>query len=313
MSLLILKNIRIENANAISGFTYGFPSVTHFLGFVHALSRQLSESHQLTFQGCAILCHDYQVHAYRKDNFTDYTFALTRNPLTKEGKTAPIIEEGKMHLTVSLIIECEGHIAGNSEQDNLLSETIRQLALRHRLAGGRIIDIARAYFKDSQIDDTGCRKLLRPLLPGFILIDRSQYLQNHKQDSQQDMLSSWLDFSSLKYAYQYDDESPNKGLWQILAKPEKGYLVPLAIGYKQLSSVYEAGQVADARDPNVPFAFVEAIHSIGEWIGSPSRIENLEQILWRYDYQAPYYLCRTHSQLNDTEQADSSHLDNDDF
>ncbi len=306
MSLLILKNIRIENTNAISGFTYGFPSVTHFLGFVHALSRQLSQSHQLTFHGCAILCHDYQVHAYRKDNFTDYTFALTRNPLTKEGKTAPIIEEGKMHLTISLMIECEGHIAGNSEQDKLLSEDIRQLALHHRLAGGRIIDIRRAYFKDSPTDDTGCRKLLRPLLPGFILIDRSEYLQKHMLDSQQDMLSSWLDFSSLKYTYQHNDESKDQAKWQAVAKPQKGYLVPLAIGYKQLSPAYEAGQVADVRDPNSPFAFVESIHSIGEWIGSPSRIESLEQILWRYDYQSPYYLCRTARQLTEAEQFDFS-------
>lgn len=39
--LLLLPHIRIENANAVSGLTWGFPSMTHFLGYVHALSRKV--------------------------------------------------------------------------------------------------------------------------------------------------------------------------------------------------------------------------------------------------------------------------------
>ena len=41
--LLLLPHIRIENANAVAGLTWGFPAITHFLGYVHALSRRVSE------------------------------------------------------------------------------------------------------------------------------------------------------------------------------------------------------------------------------------------------------------------------------
>ncbi len=38
-----LGYVKIENANAIAGLTYGFPAITSFLGFTHTLSRQLRE------------------------------------------------------------------------------------------------------------------------------------------------------------------------------------------------------------------------------------------------------------------------------
>ena len=37
---LLLKGLRVQNANALSSpFTFGFPAVTAFLGFGHALQR----------------------------------------------------------------------------------------------------------------------------------------------------------------------------------------------------------------------------------------------------------------------------------
>ena len=79
---LILKNICISNANAIAGFTYGFPAVTHFLGYVHALSRKLQQSHGIRLDDVGIMCHQHQVHAYRENQYEPYSFALTRNPVT---------------------------------------------------------------------------------------------------------------------------------------------------------------------------------------------------------------------------------------
>ncbi len=101
--LLLLPHIRIENANAVAGLTWGFPAITHFLGYVHALSRRVSEF-GVSFTGCAVINHEHHIQAYSSGR--DYQFALTRNPLTKEGKTAAFNEEGRMHLTVSLLVEC---------------------------------------------------------------------------------------------------------------------------------------------------------------------------------------------------------------
>lgn len=305
MSLFIIKNMHIEGANAIAGFTYGFPAITQFLGFVHALSRKVEPQHGISFDGCAVMCHQHQVHAYRGSDWDDYGFALTRNPLAKDGKTAPIVEEGKMNLCVSLLIECKGFSSGNSEQEQLISDAIKTLALSQRCAGGRITDIETCQFKPMPNEASDCRKLLRPLLPGFILCDRSDYLQQHNESNDQNMIMNWLDFSALRYRYERltESNSPDveQGQWQRVNKPQSGYLVPLMIGYKQISEVFAAGEVANVRDNTTPFAFTEAVYSVGEWIGSPSRVESINQILWRYQYSSPYYLCRAQQSIHSIE------------
>ena len=305
MSLLIIKNIRIEGANTISGFTYGFPAITQLLGYVHALSRKLETAQGITLDGCAVMCHQQQVHAYRDSHWDDYNFALTRNPLTKEGKTAPIVEEGKMNLTVSLVIECNGINSGNSAQLTALQNEVMIFAQSQRCAGGRIIAIEKCQFVPKPNDDTECRKLLRPLLPGFILCDRSDYLKIHSSDyPQHNQVQNWLDFYALRHRYMPTTDSEQQGMWQSVSKPQAGYLVPIMIGYKQISKVFSAGEVANVRDSNTPFAFTEAVYSIGEWIGSPSRIQSIEQILWRYQYDAPFYLCRSSQAIECDEPSD---------
>ena len=305
MSLFIIKNMHIEGANAIAGFTYGFPAITQFLGFAHALSRKVEPQHGISFDGCAVMCHQHQVHAYRGSDWDDYGFALTRNPLAKDGKTAPIVEEGKMNLCVSLLIECKGFSGGNSDQEQLISDAIKTLALSQRCAGGRITHIEACQFKPIPNEASDCRKLLRPLLPGFILCDRSDYLQQHNESNDQNMIMSWLDFSALRYRYETLTESNNpdveQGQWKRVNKPQSGYLVPLMIGYKQISEVFAAGEVANVRDNTTPFAFTEAVYSVGEWIGSPSRVESINQILWRYQYSSPYYLCRAQQSIHSIE------------
>ncbi|MCD9510369.1 type I-F CRISPR-associated protein Csy2 [Photobacterium phosphoreum] len=305
MSLFIIKNMHIEGANTIAGFTYGFPAITQFLGFVHALSRKIEPQHGISFDGCAVMCHQHQVHAYRGSDWDDYGFALTRNPLAKDGKTAPIVEEGKMNLCVSLLIECKGFSSGNSEQEQLISDAIKTLALGQRCAGGRITHIEACQFKPMPNEASDCRKLLRPLLPGFILCDRSDYLQQHNESNDQNMIMNWLDFSALRYRYETltESNSPNveQGQWERVNKPQSGYLVPLMIGYKQISDVFAAGEVANVRDNTTPFAFTEAVYSVGEWIGSPSRVESINQILWRYQYSSPYYLCRAQQSIHSIE------------
>ena len=305
MSLFILKNMHIEGVNAIAGFTYGFPAITQFLGFAHALSRKVEPQHGISFDGCAVMCHQHQVHAYRGSDWDDYGFSLTRNPLAKDGKTAPIVEEGKMNLCVSLLIECKGFSGGNSDQEQLINDAIKTLALSQRCAGGRITHIEACQFKPMPNEASDCRKLLRPLLSGFILCDRSDYLQQHNESNDQNMIMNWLDFSALRYRYETLTESNNpdveQGQWKRVNKPQSGYLVPLMIGYKQISEVFAAGEVANVRDKTTPFAFTEAVYSVGEWIGSPSRVESINQILWRYQYSSPYYLCRAQQSIHSIE------------
>ncbi|SHO57297.1 type I-F CRISPR-associated protein Csy1 [Vibrio quintilis] len=288
---LVLKRIQVTQANAVGGLTYGFPAITHFLGYVHALSRKLSAAHGITLSATSVVCHHHQIHAYRAAGYEPYIFAQTRNPLTHEGKTAPINEEGKMNMTVSLVIRAQGLNLINDEQHRDQCKAIQQLAERHRLAGGKITSIDGCYITTHHEPV----KVFRPLMPGTILVDRAPLLATEAPDPTQ-TLKRWLKVSSLTYVSKQvpvkENSEETQIDWQQIDK-NKGWLVPFMVGYKQISPLYPAGEVANMRDLNTPVSFVEPIHSIAEWIRRPSRIETLGSVMWCYHDDAPFYACRS--------------------
>ena len=316
-SLLLLRNIQIENANAIAGLTYGFPAISHFLGFSHALSRQLQQEHGIQLGGCAVICHDYQVCAYQLTRNADFTFTQTRNPLTKEAKSPPFVEEGRMHLEVSLLIECDFTVndfdfgTGEAQADIALFEAaILQKVLRQKLAGGSILALRRhkpvSFIRlpdDSEDIERLRRKLTRQLMPGFALVQRSDLLAAHCQQLQTshantETIDALLDFVAYKEVAQEADAN-GKVQWRHLPKPADGWLVPIYIGFQAISPLYAAGSVANARDKETPFRLVESLYSLGEWLG-PHRITELEQFFWRYRVEGERYLCHNNYQSSDT-------------
>lgn len=294
-SLIILRNMRVENANAVAGLTWGFPAVTHFLGFTHALSRQLQQSHGLTLDGCGVICHQQQVHAHSSG--WDHHFALTRNPLTKEAKTAAFNEEARMHMTVSLLMECNGMIADGEQGAAALATHLADLCQRLRLAGGTIIDPGQIQVRSWPAGERETRRVLRRLLPGFALLDRSPLLAEHFSQLKQsqpdaEMLDAWLDFAALKMQPPPPNEGEGEGgEWGYQPKPAGGFLVPLMVGYQAISPLYPAGEVLNSRDEVTPFCFTEALYGVGEWRGL-HRLDDLRELLWRYHYQNDQYLCR---------------------
>lgn len=303
--LIVIPRVKVENANAISGLTYGFPAISHFLGFTHALSRKIQPDYGLTFTGCGVVCHQHQIQAHRASKRSDYSFALTRNPLTKEAKTASFNEEGRMHMTVTLFIECEGVIANGDAGLRELALWLQTLYPAQRLAGGTIVSAELPRVLSMPEGEVGLsaftRREMYRALPGFALVDRSDYLATHweqcrQQNPDAEMIDAWLDFSTVKMQAAAVDESrqPQAGdaaIWNTVAKPERGYLVPLVIGYGAISPVYTPGEVDKARDPTLPFCFVESVYGVGEW-RSPHRIKDIHQLFWRYQYQDGHYLCR---------------------
>lgn len=297
-SLILLRRLRVENANAVAGITWGFPAITHFLGFAHALSRKLTQSHELHLDGCAVVCHRHQIHAYSSGR--DYQFALTRNPLTHESKTASFNEEGRMHMTVSLLIECQGEIPNGEYGQRELAEHLRKICPTLRLAGGNIIDIQDVCVMDMPSSISEMRLLQWRMMPGFVLRDRSVWLAQHHQTLLQNnpdatLLDAWLDFAALKIQAETPvDREIHKGdpaRWYHIPKPYPGYLVPLMTGYQRISELHAPGSVANTRDSQTPFAFTEAVYGVGEWCGL-HRITSLEQIFWRYRTTTAGYYCQ---------------------
>ena len=326
---VIIKKIQVQNANAVAGLTWGFPAITHFLGFAHALSRKISTAMNpslegLSLGGVGVVCHHYKIQARQPKGWGDYVFALTRNPLTKEGKTAPIIEEGRMNMDVSLVIELEGLIAGDALRAKELCEWLALQLPKMRLAGGQIINQPKVAVESLMGNEVS--KHMRRLLPGFALVDRNDYLQTHfkelkKNNNEATLLDAWLDFAALKYQAQALSDSEQeeastdsaadssiKAQWHYQKKPAPGYLVPLAVGYCAISNVYEPGAVENVRDNTFPAVFAETAHSVGEWL-SPHRIHDMPSFIWRYHHNTPWYVAKAQP-LNDTEFDDSDFTEN---
>lgn len=305
---VVFERMSVQDANCIAGFTYGFPAITHFLGFGHALSRKLALNQSLKLQGCAVICHQHQIHAYQPKGFGDFVFAQSKNPPTTRAKAKeapPIIEEGKMSMTVSLVMACPKLNMSRTSDINALKKTLHDLAHQHRLAGGSIQKIAAIHIfnKDEQ---KLLRIIKRKLIPGFVLMDRADLLADHyqvlkQQQSFPELLDAWLDFSALKYQAtpklkvgELEPTDKTEAEWQRMDKPAKGWLVPIMNGYKAISPVYPAGEVANTRDSITPVCFVEAVHTIGEW-RSLHRIQVVSEMIWDYHYnkQEPdWYLCQ---------------------
>ena len=334
---VVLSHIDIQNANSIAGLTWGFPAITHFLGFTHALNRNVSRyydgDYDCEITGCAVISHTAANKVYQPKQFADFEFLQSKNPpvLAKhKNYSPPIIEEGKMNLTVSLVIELNRSLLLTTDEIRKFEKKLLTLCYRMRLAGGTILNIKQAKLlsastKEQQVDML--RKIKRLTLPGFVLLDRSDYLQQHYQtlldhftedESTQNkplLFDAWLDFSALKCGAkpllnkdQKDADESTPADWEYLAKPYSGYLVPLMTGYKAISELYDAGLVINTRDETTPSRFVEAIHSIGEWKGMHG-VDAVENTIWRYEGDDQWYLCKQSGHATAEEAAEEQMLE----
>ncbi|WP_417884468.1 type I-F CRISPR-associated protein Csy2 [Vibrio rumoiensis] len=302
--LLVIKHVQVQGANAIAGLTWGFPAMTSFLGFTHALQRKVQQkiSTDIVLEGCAVICHNSQVQAHNNNMSREHYFALTRNPLVLKGKeavTAPFNEEGKMRMDVSVLIsvsskEDDGYIEPDDLDD--FAEFVPQMIAPMRLAGGIIESIeAVEVVRDAgsmKRDDKARKQFLRQFLPGFALVSRHDVLQAHAEQTQQPLMEAWLDFSARKMRSDAPAKEGDKSTWRVERPEFSGWLKPIMIGYQGISDLYDPECVGHVRDRGVPVQFVESIYSLGQWI-SPHRIKDIEHLLWTqsYDAERSLYLC----------------------
>lgn len=300
--LLVIPRLRVQNANAISSpLTHGFPAMTAFVGLMWALERKLKQSGlDIQLDTIGVVCHDHQEQV--TDGGFVKTFRLTRNPVDKAGKTAAIVEEGRIHLEISLVIG----INVESWRDEYFAQIAESLSSM-RIAGGTVHPQEKPWLRRYQpwiVDMTGdeegrqkkFRELKRNLLPGFTLVARDDLLdkrfkelQKENPDAPISRLDAWLSLSRFNWRYSTADEN-DKGGWQ---HDRKGWIVPIPVGYGALSEIYTPGSVAKTRDNTTSFRFVESLYSIGEWV-SPHRLQCAEQLLWYTDSQPEkgLYRCR---------------------
>lgn len=308
--LLVLPRLRIQNANAISSpLTHGFPAITAFTGLMWALQRKLTRQgvDAMQFKAVGVICHQHQ--ELVNDGFIK-SFSLTRNPIGKDGKTAAIVEEGRIHLDISLVFAMDAPQLGiDQTHDADTARHIGQQVASMRVAGGSVLTSHRQatpYWVAMTGDDEGRAASFRTarlrLLPGFALVARDDLLateleQQQQQQADATVLDAWLARARINHRH-----DPLEGKWTHDRRKGVGWVVPIPVGYTALTDVQPPGRVANARDAHTQFRFVEGLYSLGQWI-SPHRIERPQQLLWYPDADADDDIYRCRNDFSRTEDA----------
>ena len=304
--LLVLPHLNVHNANALSSpFTIGFPAMTAFMGFAHALQRKLNASGypSLKFIGTAVISHKCDLQTYQGPGDFVHSIIGTANPLEpKNVKGKPdgyavrssFIEEARCHLDVSLLIEYQ---ADEATEDELLlppvPEIISQHVMRMKVAGGDLQGFKPPVLPVLDGSDVHAQKqLMCSLMPGFALLERRELMQ-HGMEQGLDALHALLDYLTVHHNCSQNDDGDVSWTSQRKTDPEgdkPGWIVPIATGFQGIS---ELGQAKNQRDPETPHRFAESVVTLGEF-RMVHRITHLDEVLWRYQHDSDrnLYLCQ---------------------
>ena len=299
---LLLRHVKIHNANAFSSpLTIGFPAMTAWLGAMHALERKLRQHEALAdirLTKLAVSCHDFNLQTYKGAGDYVNSVIITSNPLRKKGASferPPFIEEARVHLTISLLIEIDGLLP---DSFSIFIEKTTAALMGMKIAGGDILDFSpiqdpvesTSTRKSSLLlvdeeNEKDVRRAVRSLMPGYVLVECRQLLKRKQEElNQQDTLQVMLDLLALHY--EYDDEQDS---WSLQPRKEKGWLVPIVTGFKGLTPL---GHVANQRDASTLHRFAEPVLTLGEF-KMAHRFDCIDDMMWQYHYDKDkdLYVC----------------------
>ncbi len=288
---LLLPQMKIQDANAMSSiYTIGFPAMTAWLGAVHALERKITGApglEHIRFTGTAVSCHSCDLQVYRGQGDYRNSIIGTANPLRKKGanfERPPFIEEARIHLSVSLLIEVKNH---KGVDDEKLIKRLDGAVYGMKWVSGDLIRCGQLkLLRAEEGDEKDERAVLRTLMPGYVLIERRDLMERAMKNGENG-LDALLHLVSAHYSARRDEAGKVIG-WNSWRK-EPGWLVPIAVGFKGLAPL---GHVKKQRDLKTPHRFAESVLTLGEF-RLPIRFRCIDEILWHYTYQekSALYLC----------------------
>lgn len=295
MRVLILPHIKIHNANALSSpFTIGFPAMTAWLGFVHALERKLNQAglSELMLHSVAVVSHRCDVQTHKGEGDFVHSIIGTGNPLDKDGSRSAFIEEARCHLDVSLVIEWSGDEEQVQNPD--FAGQLQAVIATMKVAGGDVICIGKPAI-GSVVTEEDTTRVLRQLMPGYVLLERRDLMIEAMQQGD-DALDALLGYLSVNHnSEQLEDGSV---VWHSQRKTH-GWIVPIATGFQGISPL---GEAKNQRDPTTPHRFAESVVTLGEFVMA-HKIKNLDDALWQYhsDLENDLYLCQQVNAINEHE------------
>jgi CRISPR-associated protein Csy2 len=282
--ILLIPNIKIHNANALSSpYTIGFPAMTAWLGFMHALERKLQNSDfsDVKFTGLIVSCLNINLHTYKGKGDYVHSIIATSNPLDKTEKRPSFIEEARCDIEVSIAIECKIGIIDYDEFTNFIDNLLPLM----KIASGDILSFKNS--KHLEVANNEPRSLTKYLMPGFCLVSRQDLITQAMQDGQ-DAIDALLDY--LKTTREIEINDNKKTIKNKTYNKEQGWLVPIAIGYQGISDLKI---IKNQRDATTLHKFAESILTLGEF-KMPHHFDNIDEMIWHYkrDEDNDLYLCQ---------------------
>lgn len=322
-AVFVFPRLYVQNYNATSApFTWGAPSPTALVGFIHALQRRLPQELPLQLVSAGYVAHDIQTQT--NGQFLR-TFNLTRNPVGRDGKTPGIVEEGRAHLEASFVLAVDvtddAWLTDDHPGLSTAAQRVLDEMLTMRFAGGTVWAAAPGFGKTPrrpyvQIvagnagiseNNEGFRRFRRSMLPGFALVARPDWLvareaMHAEGGATHPRLDAWMDAGRVRWSYRAGEDG-TAGEWVSSRQKGDGWIVPIPVGFVGISPLFNAGEVAHTRDSRVPFRFVEAAYGVGEWV-SPHRLQSYSDLLWypETDHEAGTYVCKNDFSLSASER-----------
>lgn len=292
--LLLLKNIRIQNANALSSpYTIGFPAMTAWLGFLHALQRRVCGYLPTTkFTSLGVVCHELHLQTFTEKY--ENRLIMSKNPPSTridnkfvagdKAYNKAFIPEATCNLNVSLLIE---HNIAEKKQLDQLCEKVASILPTMRIAGGDILKFGE--IKCSLVDENEegeLQKLTKQLMPGHFIKERRD-LMVESMTNGQDAADALLNY--LVVTSRCEQDSGDNVSWK-REKRAPGWLVPIATGFHGITDL---GTVSGQRDNETPHRFAEAVVTLGEFV-MPYRAKSIDDMLWHYHVylENNLYLCQ---------------------
>jgi len=291
--ILLIPNLKIHNANALSSpYTIGFPAMTAWLGFMHALERKIhvSEFNDVKLKGIIVSCLDFNLQTYKGKGDYVHSIIATGNPLDKTGGRPSFIEEARCDMEITLAIECELGVIDYDKFTCLIDRTLHTM----KVASGDVLSFKPS--KHIEVDNHKPRALTKYLMPGFCLISRQDLMKVSMQEGK-DAIDAMLEY--LKVTTEVEIDENNKVTKSKPTKKESGWIVPIAIGYQGIS---DPGHLKNARDETTPHRFAESVVTLGEF-KMPYHFESVDEMIWRYqEYQGDdLYLCKNNGSIKNKE------------
>lgn len=288
---LVLSRIRVKDANALSSpITIGVPAVSSFLGAAHKLQRELNKKSfdMVKITGVGIVIHEAQLQTYEGASGTE-TLVAYGKPLDKTGKRPSSIPDPRINLCISLVCEVEDINSQIDEEEPFLAEVDKIVVNDLKIAGGDIQpprfqgNICNSFLLSKQIkyymsvanDPLENKKILRPLIPGYSIIERRD-LMISEMEKGQDSISALIDY----IAIHHDCDRTEDGIvtWKKKRKAA-GWIVPISVGYQGLTTPSE---VKNQRQGGYKHEFAENLVTLGEF-RMVNSFQSVSDFIWRFE------------------------------